>query len=316
MIKKRKIGHSNLTTCPFVLGANVFGWTANEQESFNILNAYTDAGFDFIDTADVYSRWAAGNAGGESESIIGRWLKKTGKRGAVTIATKVGSAMSDTQKGLKKAYILAAAEASLKRLNTDYIDLYFVHYDDPSTPIEETLEAFATLIKAGKIGSIGVSNSSPARIRESLEISKKNGLPAYTCLQPLYNLYDRELYEQQYEPLATQYGLGVFSYYSLASGFLTGKYKSAADLTNRQRGRKVEEYLNERGTRIIRALQEVADEYGATCSQIALAWIQARPSITASIASVSNMAQLEILKSIDINLSSQTMEKLNTASAY
>lgn len=316
MEKKRRIGNSELHTRPFVLGGNVFGWTADEQQSFKILDAYVDAGFDFIDTADVYSRWAAGNKGGESETIIGNWLKKTGKRDDVIIATKVGSEMSETEKGLKKEYIIKAAEASLKRLNTDFIDLYFVHYDDLSTPVGETLEAFSILKEQGKIGFIGASNMSPERIRESLEYSKANSLPAYVCLEPEYNLYDREKYENEYEPLAEHYGLGVISYYSLASGFLTGKYKSKDDLSGKQRGGTIEQYLNDRGKRIITALNEVAEEYNATAAQIALAWVQARPSVTAPIASVSKTGQLDILKSVDIELKQETVEKLNKASEY
>lgn len=314
MENKRRIGQSELQTRPFVLGTNVFGWTADEKESFRILDAYTDAGFNFIDTADVYSNWIDGNKGGESETIIGNWIKKTGKRDNIYIATKVGSAMSDTQKGLKKDYILKEAEASLKRLNTDYIDLYFVHFDDLSTPVEETLEAFAKLIEAGKVGYIGASNMSPERIRESLEASKKNNLPAYVCLEPEYNLYDRKGYETNYEPLVEEFGLGVISYYSLASGFLTGKYESKEDLSGKQRGGKIEEYLNDRGRRIITTLKEVAADYNATPAQIALAWLQARPSITAPIASVSKTSQLDILKSADINLKNDAIEALNKAS--
>ncbi|MCC8146017.1 MAG: aldo/keto reductase [Bacteroidales bacterium] len=317
MEQKRKIGNSELYIRPFVLGGNVFGWTADEKESFHILDAYTDAGFDMIDTANVYSNWVSGNKGGESEEIIGNWIKKTGKRDKILIATKVGAAMSDGIKSLKKDYILKEVEASLKRLNTDYIDLYFVHYDDTSTPVEETLETFARLIEQGKVGNIGVSNMSPDRIKESMESSKKNNLPSYICLEPEYNLYDRQTYERDYEqPLAKQYGLGVISYYSLASGFLTGKYKTKEDLTNKQRGGKIEEYLNERGERIIKALNEVAAEYNATAAQIALAWIKERPSITAPIASVSKQEQLDILKSAEIQLNEEAMDKLNKASSY
>lgn len=224
--------------------------------------------------------------------------------------------MSETEKGLKKEYIMKEAEASLKRLNTDYIDLYFVHFDDLSTPVSETLEAFSKLIQQGKVGNIGVSNMSVDRIIESIEFSKENNLPAYVCLEPQYNLYDREKYEKEYEPLAERYGLGVISYYSLASGFLTGKYKSKEDLSGKQRGGKIEEYLNDRGKNIINALNEVANTYRATPAQIALAWIQARASITAPIASVSKMSQLDILKSTEIQLNAEVMQKLDQASAY
>ncbi|MDR2919416.1 MAG: aldo/keto reductase [Tannerella sp.] len=316
MEQKRKIGNSELYIRPFVLGGNVFGWTADKKESFRILDAYIDAGFDFIDTANVYSNWVPGNKGGESETIIGEWIKKTGKRDEILIATKVGAAMSDGKKSLKKDYIMKEAEASLKRLNTDYIDLYFVHYDDTSTPVEETLGAFAKLIEQGKVGYTGASNMSPERIKESLESGRKNDLPAYVCLEPAYNLYDRQAYERDYEPLIEQYGLGVISYYSLASGFLTGKYKTKTDLADKQRGGKVEEYLNGRGERIIKALNEVAAMYNATPAQIALAWIKERPSVTAPIASVSKHGQLDILKSVDIHLSKEAMNMLNNASSY
>lgn len=317
MRKIRKIGNSNLETYPFVLGGNVFGWTANEKASFDILDTYVDAGFNFIDTADIYSVWVKGHNGGESETIIGNWLKKNGKRDNVMISTKVGGEMSDSKKGLKKEYIIKAVEGSLKRLNTDYIDLYFTHYDDLSTPIEETLDAYDSLIAAGKIRYIGASNMSSARIRESLEVSKVNSLPAYICLQPQYNLYEREGYEKDYEPLAEKYDLGVICYYSLASGFLTGKYKSVTDLKDSQRGGDIEKYLNDRGTRIITELQCIADLYNATCAQIALAWLQATPSITAPIASASNDVQLrDILKSVDIDLDENAKRRLDVASSY
>ncbi|MCD7936002.1 MAG: aldo/keto reductase [Tannerellaceae bacterium] len=315
-MEQRRIGSSELQIPPFVLGGNVFGWTADEKESFNILDAYADAGFTCIDTADSYSKWVPGHTGGESETIIGNWLKKSGKRDQMVIITKVGSEISPTQKGLRKSYILKEAEASLKRLQTDYIDLYLVHYDDLSTPIEETLSTFAQLIEEGKVGWIGTSNMSADRIRESIEFSKKNDLPPYVCLEPEYNLYDRENYEKEYESLIKEYGLGVISYYSLASGFLTGKYKSKADLEGKQRGSTVEGYFNDRGIRIITALEEVAKEQQATPAQIALAWLKERPTITAPIASVSRQSQLDILKSADIHLSREAIQKLNEASAY
>lgn len=316
MEEKRRVGQSELHTRPFVLGGNVFGWTADEKESFTILDAYVDAGFDFIDTADVYSNWIPGNKGGESETIIGKWLKKSNKRDDVYIITKVGAAMSGDQKNLKKDYILKEAEESLKRLNTDYIDLYFVHFDDTSTPVEEYMQAFAKLIEEGKVGYIGASNVSPERIREAMEFAKNNDMPGYVCLQPEYNLYDREKYETRYEPLAREYGLGVITYSSLASGFLTGKYRTKDDLEDRKRGSRVEGYLTDRGTQIVDVLREVAEEYKATPAQIALAWIQARPSVTAPIASVSKTSQLDILKSADIKLSDEAMERLNRASGY
>jgi len=316
MKQKRTIGKSDLQIVPFVLGGNVFGWTADEKTSFEILDAYFDAGFDCIDTADAYSAWVPGNKGGESETIIGKWLKKSGNRDKLIISTKVGAEISPDKKGLKKDYILKEAEESLKRLNTDYIDLYFTHYDDMDTPIEETLQAYDKLIKEGKVRYIGTSNISPERIKESIDTSRKNGLPEYVCLQPEYNLYDREKYESQYEPVADAYDLGVISYYSLASGFLTGKYKSKDDLKQSQRGGNIEKYLDERGKKMIDVLREVASDYKATPAQISLAWLLARPSITAPIASVSKSSQLDILKAVDIHLSSEAVEKLDEASQY
>lgn len=311
---KRKIGKSDLEVVPFALGGNVFGWTADEKESFDILDKYADAGFDFIDTADIYSAWVPGNKGGESETIIGKWLKKSGKRKQLTIATKVGAQISETHRGLKKAYILSEVEESLKRLQTDHIDLYFTHYDDLSTPLEETLEAYAQLVKEGKVRYIATSNMTPARIRESIEVSRKNNFPEYVCLQPEYNLYDRNQYETKYEDLAKEYHLGVVSYYSLASGFLTGKYNSIEDIAHSNRKEQLKNYINDRGQTILTALHEVAKEYNATPAQIALAWLLARPSVTAPIASVSKASQLDILKSVDINLRKEAIEKLNAVS--
>lgn len=311
---KRKIGKSDLEVVPFALGGNVFGWTADEKASFEILDKYLDAGFDFIDTADIYSVWVPGNKGGESEKIIGKWLRNTGKRKRLTIATKVGAQISETQKGLKKDYILREVEESLKRLQTDYIDLYFTHYDDMSTPIEETLEGYALLVKSGKVRYIATSNMAPARIRESIEISRKNNFPEYICLQPQYNLYDRSHYETKYEDLVKEYDLGVVSYYSLASGFLTGKYNSIEDIEKSNRKDQLKNYITDRGQNILTALRDVAGEYDATPAQIALAWLLSRPTITAPIASVSKVSQLNILKSVDINLRKEALEKLNAVS--
>lgn len=316
MVKKRKIGKSDLEVVPFAFGGNVFGWTADEKVSFNILDAYVGAGFDFIDTADVYSAWVPGNKGGESEAIIGNWLKKTGKRNEVVISTKVGAEVSDTHKGLKKDYILREVEDSLRRLQTDHIDLYFTHFDDLTTPVGETLEAYAQLVKEGKVRYIATSNMSPERIRESLKYSEDNNLPAYICLQPQYNLYDRKGYESTYESLVEKTGLGVVSYYSLASGFLTGKYHSVQDIASSARKVQLENYINDRGQSILTALTEVAKEYNATQGQIALAWLLARPSITAPIASVSKVEQLDILKAVELELSKDAVEKLNDASKY
>ncbi len=298
-MEKRKIGKSDLEVLPFDLGGNVFGWTADEKMSFKILDAYVADGFNFIDTANAYSSWVPGNKGGESETIIGNWIKKNGKRDRLVLATKVGATISDTSKGLKKEYILKQAEESLRRLQTEYIDLYFTHYDDMDTPIEETLEAYAQLVKEGKVRYIGTSNMSGARIAESIEKSLSNGLPEYICLQPKYNLYDRSEYEKEYEPIAKKYGLGVVTYYSLASGFLTGKYSFDKDVEGK-RSNTVKEYMNDRGRKILDALKEVANDYNATPAQVAIAWIIARPSVTAPIASVSKPEQLDILKAVDL----------------
>lgn len=314
-MEKRKIGKSDLEVYPFAFGGNVFGWTADEKTSFDILDAYVAAGFNFIDTANVYSAWVPGNKGGESETIIGKWLKKTGNREQIVLTTKVGAAFSPDNKGLKKDYILRQAEESLKRLQTDYIDLYFTHFDDLDTPVEETLEAYAQLVKEGKVRYIGASNMNEGRIVQSLQKSEENGYPAYVCLQPEYNLYDRSKYELEYEPIATRYGLGVISYYSLASGFLTGKYKSADDVKG-SRAETIKQYMNQRGQKIVEALKHVAGQLNATPAQVALAWLMARPSVTAPIASVSHPDQLDILKSVDIKLDKEAIEKLNEASKY
>jgi len=287
-MEKRRLGKSNLEVAPLAFGGNVFGWTADEATSFELLDAFLEAGFNFVDTADVYSHWVPGNQGGESEAIIGKWLKRSGARHKVVISTKVGMRMASGTKGLSKSYILASADNSLKRLQTDYIDLYHAHIDDPATPLEETLGAFDQLIKQGKVRAIGASNYSGPRLTEALEVSRKNGLPAYQSLQPLYNLYDRSDYETNLEPVCEKYELGVITYFSLASGFLTGKYRSEEDTKTRARGERVKKYLNERGFRIVAALDEVAQRYGVTAAQVALAWLIARPSVTAPIASATD----------------------------
>jgi len=312
-MEKRKIGKSDLEVYPFSLGGNVFGWTADEQTSFQILDAYTDAGFNFIDTANVYSVWAPGNKGGESETIIGNWIKKSGKRDKLIISTKVGAELSPTSKGLKKEYILKEVENSLRRLQTDYIDLYFTHYDDMSLPVEEPLEAYAQLVKEGKIRYIGASNMGVFRIEEAIDKSRKYGYPEYICIQPQYNLYDRLQYEVEYEPMVEEYNVGAVTYYSLASGFLTGKYKFDEDIRGK-RSSTVKNYLNDRGKHIIDALTDIANQLNATPAQVALAWLIARPSVTAPIASVSKPGQLDILKAVDIKLSHEMIEKLNNVS--
>jgi aryl-alcohol dehydrogenase-like predicted oxidoreductase len=316
-MEKREIGKSGIKVVPFAFGGNVFGWTINESTSFNILDAFVDKGLDFIDTADVYSKWAPGNTGGESETIIGNWIKKSGKRDKIILATKVGKPMTEDKKGLSRAYITKAVEASLKRLQTDYIDLYQSHADDRETPLLETLETFTDLIKEGKVRAIGASNYSSNRLREALQVSQDNGLARYECLQPEYNLYEREHYETGLEPACLENNVGVINYYSLASGFLTGKYRSEADLSKSTRGGGVKKYLNHRGFKILNALDEVAAQYKTNPASIALAWVLARPGITAPIASATSIAQLdETVQALDINLDNEAIQILNKASSY
>lgn len=315
-MKKRKLGNSGLEVAPLALGGNVFGWTVDEPTAFEILDAFVAAGFNFLDTADTYSRWVPGNKGGESETIIGKWLKRSGNRKKVVVATKVGSEMGPDKKGLSKFYILRAVEDSLQRLQTDYIDLYQSHKDDPDTPMEETLEAYAQLIKQGKVRVIGASNFSAERLSQALQVSKQHGYPGYQSLQPLYNLYDRAEYETQLEPLCREKGLGVISYYSLASGFLTGKYLSERDLSKSVRGQGIKVYLNDRGFRILQALDQVAEHYHSTPASVSLAWLIARPSITAPIASATSLAQLnDLIAATKLKLDQSSLVTLNKASA-
>jgi len=312
-MEQRRLGKSDLRVAPLCLGGNVFGWTADEEMSFRLLDGFVDAGFNFIDTADVYSKWAPGHHGGESEIIIGEWLKRRGKRDDVIIATKVGSEMAAGKKGLSKGYIARAAEESLRRLGTDYIDLYQSHRDDPDTPIEETLEAYGALIKAGKVRAIGASNFTPERLAASLAASAKHHLPRYETLQPEYNLMVRA-FEQDLAPLCTQNDVGVIPYFGLASGFLTGKYRSKADLKQSQRGEDVEAYLNERGFKVLDALDAVAERHGATPAQVALAWLMTK--ITAPIASATNLKQLgDLAASARLKLAPEDVKALETASA-
>lgn len=312
----RRIGRSELRVPPLCFGGNVLGWTVDEASSFALLDALVDAGLTFIDTADVYSRWAPGNEGGESEAIIGAWLKARGGRDRVVIATKVGSDMGLGRKCLAKAYIREAAEASLRRLGTDYIDLYQSHWEDPDTPVEETLEAYDELVRAGKVRVIGASNHGAARLRESLEASAARGLPRYECLQPEYNLHRRAGYEAELEGLCRDEGLGVITYFSLASGFLTGKYRSPADFGKSPRGQGMAKYLDERGLRILAALDETAARLGATPAAIALAWLMARPGVTAPIASATTPDQLrELVAATRIVLDAEAIAALDRASA-
>ncbi|HEY6331101.1 MAG TPA: aldo/keto reductase, partial [Blastocatellia bacterium] len=279
----RRLGNSGLEIAPLVFGGNVFEWTIDEQTSFKLLDAFVNAGFNMIDTADMYSIWVPGHKGGESETVIGNWMKARGNRSKVLIATKVGMDLGDGKKGLSKPYIRRAAEDSLRRLQTDYIDLYQSHTDDKETPLEETLSAYQELIAEGKVKAIGASNYSGERLQEALDVSRRESLPRYECLQPCYNLYERQDYEENLETVCSRNGLGVIPYFPLAAGFLTGKYRSEQDLAKSQRGPGMKKYLNERGERILSALDEVATRDKATPAEVALAWVAARPSITAPI---------------------------------
>jgi aryl-alcohol dehydrogenase-like predicted oxidoreductase len=315
-MNRRPLGRSGISIAPLMLGGNVFGWTIDEATSFAILDAFVDADFNAIDTADSYSRWVPGHTGGESEAIIGRWLKHSGKRDKVVIATKVGSDMGNG-KCVRKDYILRACEASLKRLQVDRIDLYQTHFDDEVTPVEETLEAYAQLIAQGKVRVIGASNISPARLTASLDASRARGLPRYESLQPNYNLADRDEFERTYAPLCREHGLGVIPYYSLAGGFLTGKYRSADDAgKNASRGSKVKSYFDGRGERILQALDSVAAAHHATPAQVSLAWLIAQPLVTAPIASATSLKQLaDILAAPRLTLSADDLAALDRASA-
>lgn len=314
-MNRRKLGDSDIEVGPLALGGNVFGWTADEGTSFKILDAFVSAGLNLIDTADVYSRWVPGHKGGESETIIGNWLKRSGARQKVVIATKVGMEMESGEKGLSKSYLLREAEASLRRLQTDYIDLYQSHVDDPNTPMEQTLEAYAHLKNQGKIRIIGASNFSAPRLVHSLELSRRYGFPRYQTLQPEYNLMQRSDYEMNLEPVCIQNRIGVITYFSLASGFLTGKYRSEKDLSLSPRGHAVQKYLNDRGFRVLAALDEVAKEYESTPSRVSLAWLIARPSVTAPIASATSLDQLnDLVEATRLNLKPSAIERLNHAS--
>lgn len=316
-IDKRKLGNTDLMVSPITFGGNVFGWTIDEAKSFEILDGFVEAGFNFIDTADVYSKWVPENKGGESETIIGKWMKARNNRSSIILATKLGSDMGDGKKGLSKKYVSEAIDASLKRLQTDYVDLYQSHYDDAETPVEETLEAFDALIKAGKVRWIGASNFSAERLKESLEASKKLSLPKYQTFQPEYNLYNREKFENEYEQICIDNQLGVINYYALASGFLTGKYRSEADLGKSARGGGMKDYMNDRGFRILKALDEVSEQYNSSPASVALAWLIARPSVTAPIASVTNLNQLhDLTKAANLKLDMEGISILDEASAW
>ena len=309
----RELGHSGLHLAPLVLGGNVFGWTADEQTSFAVLDAFVASGGNAIDTADVYSAWAPGHAGGgQSETVIGKWLKQRGRRDDVLVFTKVGMDLGDGNKGLSKAYIKRAVEASLRRLQTDYIDLYQSHKDDEDLPVTEPLEAYAELLQEGKIRAIGASNFKPERLRDALAAGGKDGLPRYESLQPEYNLYQHQTFERDDLPLVQVSGIGVIPYFGLASGFLTGKYRSEADLEKSIRGSTIgQKYLNEKGFRILKALDAVADRHSATPAQVALAWLMQAPGITAPIASGTSPGQVqELAEAMDLQLTAEDVQEL------
>lgn len=311
----RQLGKSSLAVAPLAFGGNVLGWTADEAASFKVLDAFVAAGFNLIDTADVYSRWVPGHQGGESETILGKWMKARGNRSRVIIATKLGMEMAPGEQGLSRAYVLRAVERSLERLQTDYIDLYQSHRDDPNTPIEETLGVYGDLIRAGKVRAIGASNFTAERLSAALATSAAHGLPRYETLQPLYNLYDRASFEGELAALCRREQVGVISYFSLASGFLTGKYRSEADLAGRARAYRVKDMMNERGWRILRALDEVGRELRATPAQVSLAWLIAR-GVTAPIASATSVEQMqELAGGVRLQLGPEALGKLDEASA-
>lgn len=314
----RQLGRSSLQVSPLCFGGNVFGWTVDEATSFSLLDAWLDAGMNFVDTADVYSRWAPGHVGGESETIIGKWLGKSpARRRQLVLATKVGKDMGDGKVGLHPKYIKQAVDASLKRLQTDYIDLYQSHDDDPSIPFEDVLGTFGDLIQAGKVRAIGASNYGAARLAEALECSARHRLARYESLQPLYNLYDRAVFESELQPLCEQQGVGVINFYALAAGFLTGKYRTEADVNKSARGPKtVGLYLNELGLRIVTALDSVAARLNAKQSEVAIAWLLTRKAIAAPIASASNLDQLQsLIRAAQLSLDDDALKTLEAASA-
>lgn len=313
----RPLGRSDLMVSPLCFGGNVFGWTVDERTTCSLLDAWIDAGFNFVDTADVYSRWAPGHSGGESESLIGRWVRQGGRRSRLLVASKVGLDMGEGRIGLKPERIREAVEASLRRLHVECIDLYQAHRDDESTPLEATLEAFARLIEQGKVRAIGASNYSSTRLQAALDASARLGLPRYESLQPPYNLYERAGFEEDLQALCQREKLGVINYAALATGFLTGKYRSAEDAARSPRGAKaVQRYLNPRGERILRALDQAAERANATPAQVAVAWAMAQPGITSPIVSATSLAQLqELVKAAALQLDAQTLALLEEASA-
>lgn len=315
-MRKQPLGTTGLEVSPLMFGGNVLGWTADERTSFAMLDAWVDAGFNFIDTANNYSVWAPGHVGGESEIVIGHWLTSRGRRDRVIIATKVGMEITPERKGLKRDYILKSVDESLQRLQTDYIDLYQSHIDDPDTPLEETLEAYSKLVAAGKVRAIGASNYKPDRLSEALRVSRDLGFPVYQTLQPLYNLYDRSEFEETLAPLCLKENLGVIPYAALSGGFLTGKYRTDSDRAQSPRGGRMDRKMNERGFRILDALDKIAAGHNATPAQVAIAWVMSRPAITSPIVSATSLTQLnEIIASANLNLDAESIEVLDKASA-
>jgi aryl-alcohol dehydrogenase-like predicted oxidoreductase len=316
MMKWRQLGKSGLQVSPLCFGGNVFGWTADEPTSFRLLDAFLGAGMNFVDTADVYAKWAPGNQGGESETILGRWMKQRGNREKVIIATKVGSDMGAQGKGLSRTHVMRGVDDSLRRLQTHYIDLYQSHIDDAETAFEETLGAYADLIAQGKVRAIGASNYTAERLAQALQVSKQHAYPRYESLQPLYNLYDRTGYEAALEPLCRTEGVGVISYSSLGSGFLSGKYRTDGDVSKSARGQGVKRrYYNERGFQILRTLDEVAQEHRSTPTAVALAWLLARPGLSAPIVSATSVEQLnELMAAPRLELDAGSIEQLNKTS--
>ena len=311
----RELGKSGIKVAPLGFGGNVFGWTVDEVRSFELLDCFVDLGFNLIDTADVYSAWVPGHKGGESELIIGKWLKKTGKRSKVVLATKVGHELMPRSEGLRKDYILRAVEDSLRRLGTDTIDLYQAHRDDPNTPFSETHEAFELLRKQGKVRAIGASNFSAERLKESLDYCKQRAITRYEVLQPLYNLYDRHEFETELQPLCEEHGLSVINYYSLAAGFLTGKYRESGDLAGSIRGRgAVKRYFNEKGFRILEVLDQVSKRFSASPAQVSLAWLLTKKTIAAPLASATTSEQLrELAGAVDLRLDEESIAALDHA---
>lgn len=313
-MEKRKIKNTDLSIAPINFGGNVFGWTLDEKQSFDILDKFVDSGFNFIDTADTYSWWVNGK-GGQSEEIIGKWLKSRGNRNDLVIATKVGSETKEHGFDISKKHILKSVDESLQRLQVDHIDLYYTHFDDNKTPVEETLAAYDEIVKTGKVRYIAASNVSQERLKESFEVAEKNNFPKYVALQPHYNLVERESFEKNYAPLVKEFDLSVFPYWSLAAGFLTGKYRDEADFSKSQRGEGVRKYLNPKGLEVLKALDEISAKYDSKPATVALAWLLANPLITAPIVSATSESQLETLFTAPkLQLSSDDIELLNEAS--